>query len=336
MGKMTRRELLIGLASAGSIAGAAAGVVPNKMRLAVISVVTPVSGMVETSANPLFRELFGALRRLGYVEGQNIVVGRFSSEGHAERAPQVVQQAIDFRPDVIFAFSSRMVLLFKGATTKIPIVGYTADPVSFGIVSNIAHPNGNITGVSTEAGVELDGKRISLFRDIRPTASKISILAPLGFWDSPYGNSITEYAIRLGYTIIREPLRNPVLEGEFRRVFAVLREQGAEMVLVPDAPENNNNQKLIVDLANEYGIATIASTSQFVKLGALMSYGPDIADLVRRAAGYVDRILKGEHAGDLPYYQPVTFALTINLRTAKALGLIVPPTLLTGATEVVE
>ena len=108
------------------------------------------------------------------------------------------------------------------------------------------------------------------------------------------------------------------------------------MVLVPDAPENNNNQKLIVDLANEYGIATIASTSQFVKLGALMSYGPDIADLVRRAAGYVDRILKGEHAGDLPYYQPVTFALTINLRTAKALGLIVPPTLLTGATEVVE
>ena len=153
MGKMTRRELLIGLASAGSIAGAAAGVVPNKMRLAVISVVTPVSGMVETSANPLFRELFGALRRLGYVEGQNIVVGRFSSEGHAERAPQVVQQAIDFRPDVIFAFSSRMVLLFKGATTKIPIVGYTADPVSFGIVSNIAHPNGNITGVSTEAGV---------------------------------------------------------------------------------------------------------------------------------------------------------------------------------------
>jgi putative tryptophan/tyrosine transport system substrate-binding protein len=119
----------------------------------------------------------------------------------------------------------------EAVAAQIPIVGYTADPVSFGIVTNIAHPNGNITGVSTEAGVELDGKRISLFRDIRPSASKISILAPLGFWDSAYRNSITEYAIRLGYTIIREPLRNPVLEGEFRRVFAVLREQGAEMVL---------------------------------------------------------------------------------------------------------
>jgi ABC-type uncharacterized transport system substrate-binding protein len=108
---------------------------------------------------------------------------------------------------------------------------------------------------------------------------------------------IAEYARTVGFTVVSEPLRNPVVEDEFRRVFAAFKEEKIEMIIVPDVPENNNHQKLIVDLANENEIATITTTAQFVKLGALMSYGPDLADLVRRAAGYVARILRGEYPG---------------------------------------
>ena len=332
----TRRDLLVAFASVALIKQATAEGAAGTARLAVISPASPLDAMVETSANPFWRELFGELRRLGYVEGKNLIVGRFSTEGRAERGPQTVQQAIEFRPDVIFAFSSRMVLLLKGATTKIPVVGYTTDPVSFGIISNIAHPSGNITGVSTEAGSELDGKRLSLFKEMKPSASKISFLAPVDVWDNPNGRLMAEYAKAVGFTVVSEPLRSPVVEGEFRRVFAAFKEQKIEMIFVTDVPENNSHQKLIVDLANENEIATITATAQFVKLGALMSYGPDLTDLVRRAAGYIARVLKGEYPGALPYYQPTTFDLTINLRTAKALGLIVPPALLASAVEVID
>src|SRR3954453_16322705 len=253
----TRRDLLVAVTSVVLIKEATAEGAAGTARLALISPASPLDAIVETSPNPFWRELFGELRRLGYVEGKNLIVGRFSSEGHAERGPQIVQQAIEFRPDVIFAFSSRMVLLLKRATTTIPIVGYTADPVSFGIIGNIAHPAGNITGVSTEAGSELDGKRLSLFKQTKPSASKISFLAPVGFWDSPYGSFISEYAKTVGFTVVNEPLRNPVVEGEFRRVFAAFNEHKIEMIFVPDVPENNNHQKLIVDLANENEIATI-------------------------------------------------------------------------------
>jgi putative ABC transport system substrate-binding protein len=170
----------------------------KRYRIAVISPAAPIALMTETSPNLFFREFFVELRRLGYVEGENLVVHRFSSEWHERRNPEVATAAIRSAPDVIFAFSSRMVKALKDATTAIPIVGYTADPVSFGIVASLASPGGNVTGISTEAGVEIDGKRLSLIKEIMPTASRLAVLAPVAFWMSPYGSAIRMFAGQLG------------------------------------------------------------------------------------------------------------------------------------------
>jgi putative ABC transport system substrate-binding protein len=305
-------------------------------RIAVISPAAPIALMTETSPNLFFREFFVELRRLGYVEGENLVVHRFSSEGHERRNPEVATAAIRSAPDVIFAFSSRMVKALKDATTAIPIVGYTADPVSFGIVASLASPGGNVTGISTEAGVEIDGKRLSLIKEIMPTASRLAVLAPVAFWMSPYGSAIQMFAGQLGFIVVGRPLADPVDEAEFRSVFAKLQREKADVVLVPDVSENNSNQRLVVEFAERAHLPTIASTRQFVKAGSLMSYGPDPADLVRRAVGYVDKVLRGAKPADLPIEQPTKFELIVNLKTAKALGLTIPPSLLARADEVIQ
>jgi ABC-type uncharacterized transport system substrate-binding protein len=305
-------------------------------RIAVAAPAAPVALMTETSPNFFFREFFAELRRLGYAEGENLLVDRFSAEGHPHLIPEVAMAAIRSGPDVIFAFSSRMVKSLKDATIAIPIVGYTADPISFGIVTNLARPGGNVTGVSTEAGVEIDGKRLSLFKEIMPTASRLAVLAPLNYWTSSYGSAVRTLAGQLGFVVVGRPLAEPVDEAEFRSVFAVLETDKADLILVPDVSENNSNQRLVVELAERAHLPTIASTRQFVKAGSLMSYGPDAVDLVRRAARYVDEVLRGAKPGELPFLQPRKFELIINLKIAKALDLTVPPTVLATADEVIE
>jgi putative ABC transport system substrate-binding protein len=305
-------------------------------RIAVISPATPVALMTETSPNFFFREFLMELRRLGYVEAENLVIYRFSSEGHAQRIPEIVTAAISSGPDVIFAFSARMVKSLKDATTAIPIVGYTADPISFGIVTSLARPGGNVTGISTEAGVEIDGKRLSLFKEIVPTASRLAVLAPLAYWMSSYGSAVRALAGQLGFFVVDRPLAEPVDEAQFRSVFEELQRDKVDVVIVPDTPENNSNRQLVVELAERAHLPTIASTRQFVQAGSLMSYGPDAADLVRQAAGYVDEVLRGAKPADLPIRQPTKFELIINLKTAKALGLTVPQTLVAAADALIE
>jgi putative tryptophan/tyrosine transport system substrate-binding protein len=341
---MRRREFIAGVGSAAAWPVVARAQQPaysvgqrrRTHRIAVVGTVAPIAHMTESSPNLLFREFFVELRRLGYVEGENLIIHRFSSEGHAQRNSEVVTAVIRSAPDVIFAFSSRMVKLLKDATIAIPIVGYTADPVSFGIVPSLARPGGNVTGISTEAGVEIDGKRLSLFKEIMPTAFRLAVLAPVAFWDSPYGSAVRMLAGQLGFIVVGRPLADPVDEAEFRSVFAELRRDKADVVLVPDAPENNSNQELVIEFAERAHLPTITSMRQFVKAGGLMSYGPDAADLVRRAAGYVDMVLRGAKAADLPVLQPTKFELVINLKTAKALGLTIPETLLATADEVIQ
>jgi ABC-type uncharacterized transport system substrate-binding protein len=229
-----------------------------------------------------------------------------------------------------------MVKLLKDATANIPIVGYTADPISFGIVTSLARPGGNVTGISTEAGVEIDEKRLSIFKEMVPAASRLAVLAPLGFWMSSYGAAIRMFASQLGFVVVGTPFGNSVDANEIRSTFAEMQRDKADAVFVPDVPENNSNQQLIVELAGRAHLPTITSTRQFVEAGALISYGPDPADLVRRAVSYIDRILRGEKPGDLPVQQPVKFELIINLKTARALGVEVAPKLLSIADEVIE
>ena len=339
-----RRTFITGLGSAAAwpvVARAqepanAGGRQRKTHRIAVIDLAAPVAIMAEMSSDFFFRGFFEELRRLGYVEGENLIVLRFSGEGNAQRNSEIVTSAIRSRPDVIFAFSSRLVKLLSEATATIPIVGSTADPVLYRIVTSLARPDGNVTGISAEAGVEIDGKRLDLFKTIMPSASRLAVLTPVTVWESPYGAAIRMFAEKLGFIIIGRPLADPVDEAEFRSVFAELQRDKAEVVFVVDSPEIDSNLKLVIELAERAHLPTITSGSHFAKAGSLMSYGAAPGDLARLAAAYVDKVLRGAKPADLPIQQPTRFELVINIKTARALGLIIPETLLATADEVIQ
>jgi putative tryptophan/tyrosine transport system substrate-binding protein len=341
---MKRREFitLLGGVAAWPLAaraqqpGYSTGQRPKTHRIAVVALATPIALITETGPNLDFRDFFLELRRLGYVEGENLLVHRFSAEGDPNLYSEVVAAVIRSAPDVIFAFSPRLVKMLKDATSAIPIIGYTGDPIPYGIVTNLARPGGNVTGVSAEAGIEMYGKRLSLFKEIMPTASRLAVLAPRAYWTGPHGSAIREAAGQLGFTVVGRPFELPVDEAEFRSVFAALQSDRADVVFVADIPENNANADLVRELADRAHVPMITARRQFWKAESLMSYGPDAVDLIRRAAGYIDEVLRGAKPAELPFLQPTKFELIINLKVAKAFGLTVPPTLLATADEVIE
>jgi ABC-type uncharacterized transport system substrate-binding protein len=169
-----------------------------------------------------------------------------------------------------------------------------------------------------------------------PTASRLAVLAPRAYWTGPYGSAIPRVAGQLGLSIVGRPLEAPADEAEFRSVFAALQSDRADVVFVPDGPENNANQELVGELVGRAHLPMITANTQFWKGQSLISYSPDQIDLVRRAARYVDEVFRGAKPADLPFLQPTKFELIINLKVAKAFGLTVPPTLLATADEVIE
>jgi putative tryptophan/tyrosine transport system substrate-binding protein len=334
---MLRREFLglFGGLSTTIVSGAARG--EARKRVALVSVgSTPVTEMHEGSTSVYFRTFFEELRRLGYVEGKNLVVLRFTSGGRGERIPETAREVVAATPDVIFAFTSRMVQQLKKTTISIPVVGYTADPISFGIVGeDLSHPGKNITGVATEAGSELDSKR-SLFREFAARASRVAVLAPASYWRTVYSDTFRDAAGRLGFTIVGEPVEDPVSQEAIERTFARIAAEHADLLVIPDLPENNSYLRRIVELSIREKLPTLASTRLYVTAGALMSYGADPVDLVRRAVAYVDRILKGERPGDLPIYRASRYELIINRKTAEKLNLSIPSILETAADEIIS
>ena len=333
---MRRRDVL--RLFAGLCAMIVGGVVHGSetpKRIALVSLAAPITQMQEGSTNGFFRTFFEELRRLGYIEGKNITVLRFTSDGHGERMPTTAREVVASSPDVIFGFSSRMVRQLKTATTSIPIVGYTADPISFGIIEDLSHPGKNITGVATEASSEFDGKRLSLFKEFLPQFSRIAVLAPASYLRTAAGDALRDAVGRLGLTIVGEPVEEPVSLESIERSFAELVAVHPDLLLIPDLPENNRYLNQIVELSIRGKVPTLASTRQFVAAGALMSYAADPIDLVRRAVAYVDRILKGERPGDLPFYRASRYELIINRKTAEKLNLGIPAVLAAVADEII-
>jgi putative ABC transport system substrate-binding protein len=284
-----------------------------------------------------FIVLLKELRRLGYVEGQNIAVERYSGAGrteHSELASEVVRK----KPDLILAITSRMVQNFKAATATIPIVGLMADPVPLGIVDSLARPGGNITGVCTDAGPEVLGKRLELLREVVPGISRVGLLTSRWVWEGPLGMAaLRPAAVRMGVSIIGPPLEEGTAqEAEYQRVFDAMIQGRADAVIVGDGAANLTYRRLIVELAAKSRLPTIYAYREQVEVGGLMAYAPDLLDVYRRAAGYLDQILKGKKAGEIPIYLAVKFDLVVNLKAAKAIGLTVPPALLLRANEVIE
>ena len=327
---------LIGLAAVAAPLAARAQQGRKTYRIAILSLATDPADMTESSTNPIFRALFQELRRLGYVEGQNLVVERRSGLGRSERYPEIAREAVALNPDLIYATGLRLMLPLKAANAAIPVVGITSDPVGYGLAASLSHPGGNMTGVSIDAGIEILGKRMQLLMEAVPKTSKVAYLAPPMGWEGNYGNAMREIASRVGIALVGPPLNSPIDESEYRRVLAAMIQQGVDVLFVADYGENNVNRQLIAELAAARGLPAIHPYRGFVDAGGLMEYAADWADLNRHGATIVDRIFKGEKAGDIPFYQPTKFELRINLKTARALALELPPSLLARADEVIE
>jgi putative ABC transport system substrate-binding protein len=295
----------------------------------------PLNDMNETGS-VRYRAFFQRLRQLGYVEGQNLLVGRYSGEGQTEHFGELAHQVVRANPDVIFVTTFRVAHDFKAATDTIPIVASGGDPVAFGIATSLARPGGNITGVTVDAGMEISGKYLELLRELVPSVSRVAFLASRGMWESGYGAVNRDAAERMKISLVGTPLEPPFDEAAYRRAFAAMAEEGVNGLYVSGQPENYAKRQLIVELAELARLPAIYVFREFADVGGLMAYAVDITDMYRHAADQIDQILKGAKPSEIPFYQPTKFQLVINLKAAKALGITVPPTLLIAAEEVIE
>jgi putative ABC transport system substrate-binding protein len=274
------------------------------------------------------------LRDLGYVEGRNIILEPRWADGHHERLPRLATELVRLKVDVIVSAATPASQAARAATTSIPIVFVAvAEPMRAGLVANLARPGGNVTGVSLLTP-ELSGKRLQLLAEIVPGIGRVAVLTNPDNLSHVVFLEQTRVAAQ-ALRIQLQPLEARRLDEIDRMLDAGARE-GATGLIVFDDPVSWSHRKRIVGLAEERRIAVMYGYRDFVDEGGLMSYGPDRIDLYRRTATYVDKILKGATPGDLPVYQPTKFEFLINLKTAKALGLTIPPSLLQRADQVIE
>lgn len=274
------------------------------------------------------------LHELGWVEGQNITFESRSADGERERLPALAAELVQLPVDLIVAMGGTPVVrAAKEATSTIPIVMATGgpDPVRDGLVASLARPGGNVTGMSTFPGVELAGKRLALLKEAFPQVVRVAVLAYAGGSSAEAETKRT--AQRLGLDLHVVVARGA---ADFDEAFATMTRVGAEALIVLPASEFNNARSQLVELVATRGLPALYEHRRFVDAGGLMSYGPNLDVVVRRAAFYVDRILQGTKPADLPVEQPERLELVVNLKTARALGLTLPPAFLFQADEVIR
>ena len=330
--KLNRREATVVLVSLGAVPLAAdAQQAPKVPRIGYLA--------LDLGAFLRVREAFlQGLRDLGYVEGRSVVIEYRSADGKPERLPALAAELVALKVDVLFAGGGTLpALAAKQATNTLPIVfADAADPLTSGLVTNLARPGGNVTGLFALAA-ELVSKRLELLKQAVPTGSRVAVLwQPGGLGERTegemlYAADVTARALgmRLQFVAARGPAD---IEGAFS---AMISERAEALAVFPSSMLFADRRR-VIDLAAKNRLPAIYLTRQYVEAGGLMSYAPNVPDLFRRAATYVDKILKGANPGDLPVEQPTKFELVINLKTAKALGLTIPQSLLARADEVVD
>ena len=291
------------------------------------------------TSEPQLRDAFvQGLRDLGYVEGRNVWIEYRSAEGKLERVPALAAELIALKVDAIFvAGGTRVTLTAMQATKTIPIVfANVGDPVESGLVTNLARPGGNVTGLSS-LGPELVGKRLELLKQAVPGVDLVAVLwlpGALGERTDQEMLAGVELAARaLGVRLQFFEARGP---DEFAKAFSEMSVARVGALTVLPSNRFLREHRRLVELAGQTRVPAVYTSREFVDAGGLMSYGANSADLHRRAATYVDKILKGAKPGDLPVEQPTKFELVINLRTAQALGLTMPKAVLTHADEVIQ
>jgi putative ABC transport system substrate-binding protein len=331
---MNRRAFIVALGSAAAWPVVARAQQPVRVpRIGYM-----VTGSLEMPASQTVLEAFRqGLRQLGYVDGQNILIEYREAHGHIERFSNLAMELVNRNVDLIVAGNTPAALAARQATTTIPIVVQVmGDPVRDGLVASLSRPGGNVTGL-TFLGPELTAKRLQLLKDILPTISRVAVLWHPGAYGADTMqemlNTTEAGAKRLSLQLEMIEARSP---EELDDAFTKLSGDRTEAVLVFPSPMFYNYRQRLGALALSHGLPSIYVDREFVELGGLMAYGTPVQELSNRSATFVDKILKGAKPGDLPIEQPTKFALTINLKTAKALGIVIPPPVLARADEVIE
>jgi putative tryptophan/tyrosine transport system substrate-binding protein len=274
-----------------------------------------------------------ALRELGYVEGQNLVVERRFADDHFDRLPGLARELVQLRPDVIVAISSQVIQAVRNATATIPIVMViSTDPVARGLVTSLSRPGANVTGITTVAETSLAGKRLELLKEALPKAGRIAVLAtgPIASSDQMKEAQKAGEALRVKVVPVE------VRDADYDRAFSAIVAGRADAILVLMGPTFVRDRTQIIERAAKHRLPAVSSGPELVEVGGLMSYGNSTHDSAHRAAAYVDKILKGATPSNLPVEQPTKFDLVINLKTAKALGLTLPSSLVKRADTVIQ
>jgi putative ABC transport system substrate-binding protein len=291
-------------------------------------------GFIAHRYEKFYDPLFQGLRELGYTEGQNLIVERRYAEGHVERFQEFAAEMVRLKVDVIIVVTTPAAFAARNETTTIPIVHPAAiDPVGTGLIASLAHPGGNITGLAV-LNAETSAKRLELLREVVPGLSRGAVLWNAANPANGLAWKETEGAGRaLGVALQSQEVRAP---KDFEGAFAAIAQQHPDILLVLQDALTLEYRKEIIGFALREHIPGMYVGKEWVEEGGLMSYGDRLPERYRRAADLVDRILKGAKPADLPVEQPTTFELVVNLKTAKAIGLTLPPAFLARADQVIE
>jgi putative tryptophan/tyrosine transport system substrate-binding protein len=331
---MRRRDFTTGVMFAAATATAWAQEQPKLHRIAIVRPTGPITLISDTGIRS-YRAFFQELRRVGDVEGQNLIIDRYSAQGRPEPFADLAREVLNRKPEVIVVSSDEIALAAHAADDTIPILVWTGgDPVRAGLVKSLARPGRNITGVIANAGDEIYGKSLQFLKEVIPAATKVAFLE---MSTDPQGvvQLLREPSRELKVSVVDMRLQEST-PTEMRRVFAELAQDRPDAIMVHGEAQFTAHHQLIVELANNAHLPAMYVWRDYVEAGGLMSYGADLAELGRRMADDVYQILNGAKPSDIPMYRPTKFELVINLKAAEALGLTIPPTLLALADEVIE
>jgi putative ABC transport system substrate-binding protein len=305
-------------------------------RIAFVHSGIPADQLTETAGPLWVRRFYETLRKLGDVEGDNLVVERYSAEGRTDHLTALASTVVSRKPDVIVTNLHALVMAFTQATSEIPIVAIAGTSIWGRSGKSLARPGGNLTGVSINAGNEITGKRLEILKETIPSLTKVAYLASArAAWEDDTGLSARQAGSRLGVAV------NGIFPGEFnetqiRRAFDAITQQQVEAVLIDEGGGFLAQRVLIVELAERHRLPICYPYRDYVDLGGLMAYAPDLGELAQRLADNVHQILNGAKPGDIPIYQPTRFQLVVNLKAAKTLGLTITQSVSARADEIIE
>jgi putative ABC transport system substrate-binding protein len=326
---MDRRAFLAGAATL--LAAPLATEAQQAAKVARIGYLSP-----NLASSPHLRDAFlQGLRDLGYVEGRNVEIEYRDADGKSERLPAFAAELVSLKVDLIVAAAYQATLAAKNATKTIPIIMVAvADPVRIGLIASLVRPGGNITGLALFAGTEIFGKHLELLKEAVPNLSRVAVLSNPA--NPMHVFRLRQVEVAGGSLRVQAQILKAQGPEEFDSAFAAMTRERAGALYVVGDPMFVQHRRRLAELAAKSRLPAVYELKDHAEAGGLMVYGPSTLDMFRRAATYVDKILKGAKPGDLPVEQPTKFELVINLKTAKALGLTIPPALLQRADQVIE